>query len=123
MNQLRIVLKSFCICAVLHVAALGQQPAFPPKATLDDVRHAIAAGKHVHPRLLATGDELKGLAESASKDPLKKAIADTIIKQADISRNRRARQARARGQATAHHVASLRSACVDARHRLPSHRQ
>ncbi len=82
MSRLRVVLKSFCICAIVHAAALGQQPAFPPKATLDDVRQAITDGKHVHPRLLATREDLKGLAESTSKDPLKKAIAEAIVGQA-----------------------------------------
>ncbi len=79
---LKHVLKSVCICAVVHAAALGQQSVFPPKATFDDVRQAIAGGRHVHPRLLASGEELKGLAESAGRDPLKKAIADTIVRQA-----------------------------------------
>ena len=74
---------SICVCLVGETAALAEQAGFPPKVALDDVRHAIADGKHVHPRLLVTGEELKGLAESAKKGPIKQAIAETIIRQAD----------------------------------------
>jgi hypothetical protein len=60
----------------------GAEPTFPPKVSIDEIRHRIDAANHKHPRLLATPAELKGLAASASKDPLKKTVADTIIQQA-----------------------------------------
>lgn len=85
-------LKSHLLATLLLILATAPptraaDPAFPPKVSLEDIRHQIDSATHAHPRLLATADELRGLAASASKDPLKKAIADTVIQQASALDN------------------------------------
>jgi hypothetical protein len=87
MNQLFRIFGVMILCALAVPSIRGAEPEFPPKISLDEIRHRIDAANHTHPRLLATRDELKGLAASASKDPLKKAIADTIVQQASALEN------------------------------------
>ncbi len=87
MNYSRILVMSLCVGLFSCDDVLGKGVGFPPKATADDVRRAIADAKHVHPRLIATKEELKGLAEAASKDPLKKVIAETIVRRAAALEN------------------------------------
>ena len=64
----------------------ADQPTFdyPPTLTLDEVRQWIDKAPTDHPRLLANGDELAALRESVKTDPLRKALADAVVKEADL---------------------------------------
>jgi hypothetical protein len=83
MNKRYIFLAPVAVCILMLATARGQQPAFPPKVSLDEIRHRIASSKNTHPRLLATREQLAGLSGTLDKDPLRKQLADSIIQQAD----------------------------------------
>src|SRR3954463_3476760 len=78
-----IFLTPVAVCIVMLATARGQQPVFPPKLSLDEIRHRISESKNVHPRLLATHDQLASLRRTLDKDPLRKQLADSIIQQAN----------------------------------------
>jgi hypothetical protein len=77
-----IFLATVVVCIVVGGAARGEQPAFPPVVSLDEIRHHIDQSKHAHPRLLATREHLANLPQSVAKDPLRKELADAIVKEA-----------------------------------------
>jgi len=82
-----ICFAAIAVCLVLGASASGQQPTFPPSASLDEIRHRIGESKHAHPRLLATREQLTGLAQSLDKDPLRKELAGAIIQEATALRD------------------------------------
>ncbi len=83
MSKRYIFLAPVAVCVVLLATARGQQPIFPPKVSLDEIRHRISESKSVRPRLLATREQLASLSRTLDKDPLRKQLADSIIQQAD----------------------------------------
>jgi Heparinase II/III-like protein/Domain of unknown function (DUF4962) len=83
MNKRYIFLAPVAVCIVMLATAQGQQPAFPPKVSLDEIRHRISQNKSVHPRLLATREQLASLSRSLDKDPLRKQLANSIIQHAN----------------------------------------
>src|SRR3954471_24018903 len=83
MSKRYILLAPVAVCIVLLATARGQQPAFPPKVSTDEIRHRIAASKNIHPRLLAAREQLAGFRQTLDQDPLRKQLADSIIQQAD----------------------------------------
>lgn len=83
MKKLCFFLAPVAVCIVMLATARGQQPVFPPKVSLDEIRHRIAASKSTHPRLLATREQLASLSRTLDKDPLRKQLADSVIQQAD----------------------------------------
>ena len=83
MNKRYIFLAPLAVCTLMLDTARCQQPAFPPKVSLDEIRHRIAGSKNTHPRLLATHEQLAALSGTLDKDPLRKQLADSIIQQAD----------------------------------------
>ena len=56
---------------------------YPPTISLEEVRAKIDQADTGHPRLLATPAELAALRQSLGSDPLRRALADEIIRQAD----------------------------------------
>lgn len=90
MSTRRLVLQ-LLLFAVAWVIPAGrtraENPAYPPQASLDDIRQLVASQRVAHPRLLATHEQLAGLAQSASSDPLRRQLADFIRAQADLALN------------------------------------
>jgi hypothetical protein len=77
------------VIVVSHCArsAHAAEPTYPPTATLAEVRQRIAECSKDHPRLLASRNELAGLAKSLDRDPLRKQLADAIVSEADKLRD------------------------------------
>src|SRR6188472_863741 len=86
MSKRLIFFAPVVVSIIFLTTARGQQPVFPPKVSLDDIRHRISERKNVRPRLLATRQQLAGLSRTLDKDPLRKQLADSIIQQADALR-------------------------------------
>jgi hypothetical protein len=57
---------------------------YPPQSTLEEVRAIIDAAPTSHPRILATEADFDRLRTSLDADPLRKALAEAIIKEADL---------------------------------------
>ena len=55
--------------------------AYPPGASLDDVRQCIAKAPQAHPRLLVAPSDLEALRESLAADPFRRALADGVVKE------------------------------------------
>ena len=67
-------------------ALLAREAAgYPPTISLEEVRALIDAAPREHPRLLATGDVLRGLREHAQGDPTRRLLAEAVIAQAEAS--------------------------------------
>ncbi len=87
-------MNRICICGALLTAAVvlatGGASAdetdfsYPPSISLDDVREWIDKAPTEHPRLLATRAELAALRKSIDGDPVRKALADAVVKQANL---------------------------------------
>ena len=77
---------AFLAVAVIvgETAAEEQQTDFsyPPTISLEGVRQWIDKAPAEHPRLMATGVDLAALRKSIDDDPLRRALADTVVKQA-----------------------------------------
>ncbi|MHB8902016.1 MAG: heparinase II/III domain-containing protein [Thermoguttaceae bacterium] len=82
-----LVLTLLAAAARAAIAADGP-PKFdyPPTISLEEVRQWVDKVPAGHPRLLANRTELAGLAGSVEGDPLRKAVADAIVKQAVLLR-------------------------------------
>jgi len=71
------------------VPALARQvaepapPAYPPSATLEEVRALVERSPKTHPRLLLDAEGLVRLRESVEAEPLRKALAELVVAQAD----------------------------------------
>ncbi|HOY57528.1 MAG TPA: hypothetical protein PK640_05235, partial [Verrucomicrobiota bacterium] len=65
----------------IHVAG-GAAAAFPPQVGEADVQKAIAAAPKQHPRLLATGEQLRNLPQAAKAGPTAQAAAGHIVAEA-----------------------------------------
>ena len=85
MSGPRIFLSSFVICiTLLSSGGIAEDFAYPSTATVDDVRGWIDRCKVDHPRLLTSGKELAQLKQSLKTTPLGKAMAQAIVRQADL---------------------------------------
>ena len=80
MNKLHIFTLSLLALTARTIAA---DFAYPPDLSLDAVRKQIDAVKIGHPRLLVSADGLAELRQSLSKDPLRRSLAEGVVKQAD----------------------------------------
>ena len=58
--------------------------AYPPTISLGEVETWVEKAPTVHPRLLATRAELAAVRQSLDKDPTRRALADAVIRQADL---------------------------------------
>jgi len=56
---------------------------YPPTVSLDDVRERLARGRQAHPRLLADEAGFAALKGRLAADPLQRALAEALLKQAD----------------------------------------
>ena len=58
--------------------------ACPPTISLEQVRQCMDESARQHPRLLATGADLAALRETAGANPLRQAMSDAVVRQADL---------------------------------------
>jgi hypothetical protein len=56
---------------------------YPPDLSLDAIRKQIDAARVGHPRLLVSSDGFAELRQSLSRDPLRRGLADAVVRQAD----------------------------------------
>jgi hypothetical protein len=63
--------------------AASAAPAYPPTASLEEVRAALRAGRPEHPRLLADSATFAALKQRLAVDPLLRSLADALLRQAD----------------------------------------
>ncbi len=87
MNHIRTIGLFLAASIALAVAATAaDKPTFeyPPTISLEDVRQWIDKAPMDHPRLLANQSQLAALRESVESDPVRKALAESVIKQAGL---------------------------------------
>ena len=77
-------LTAAVVVATGRAAADENGFAYPPKISTDDVRKWVDKAPTEHPRLLATRAELEALRESVQRDPVRRALARAVVKQADL---------------------------------------
>ncbi|MDZ7615796.1 MAG: hypothetical protein U1E05_02260, partial [Patescibacteria group bacterium] len=63
---------------------VADEPAFsyPPKVTVEEIRERLDAIAPDHPRLFANAKELAELRSSLDADPLRRAAADGVLREA-----------------------------------------
>ena len=88
-RTLTLVLALVAPPVFVNKTIAADQPSFdyPPKISLEEVRQWIDKAPADHPRLLAKRAELEALRDSVKKDPLRKALADAVVKQATLLQN------------------------------------
>ena len=57
---------------------------YPAAVTLEQVHERLDQARSPHPRLLTSQAELEAIRRSLSNDPLRRQLADTLIRQADL---------------------------------------
>ena len=82
-NRLTGLVILTLLLLTLATTTVAAEFSYPPDLSLDAVRKHIDAVKIGHPRLLANADELAELRRSLSEDPLRKSLAEAVVKQAD----------------------------------------
>lgn len=60
----------------------AESPAFPPRVSLTEIQQRIRKAPQTHPRLLATREQLTNLPKTLDSDPLRRQLADAIIREA-----------------------------------------
>jgi Heparinase II/III-like protein/Domain of unknown function (DUF4962) len=80
LNALLILLT----LAVSPVTAAPPSFDYPPTISLQEVREWVDKSPTDHPRLLADKAKLESLRDSVQSDPLQKALAHAVVKQADL---------------------------------------
>ena len=86
----RLILGAAVFVAVDICPSSAQQATYPPTASLEEIQHRIrdiSASSSDHPRLLATQKDLDQLADSSEQDPLRRQVADLVVRQADMLRD------------------------------------
>ncbi len=68
---------------MVAVRSHAEDTPYPPNVPRDELERRIKKLPHTHPRLLATRDQLTNLPKSLDADPLRRALADAIIREAD----------------------------------------
>ncbi|HEX4412584.1 MAG TPA: heparinase II/III family protein, partial [Lacipirellulaceae bacterium] len=71
------------IATLLAISSRAEETTYPPKVPRVELERRIKEIPHTHPRLLVTSDQLTNLAKSLNTDPLRRALADAIIRDAD----------------------------------------
>jgi hypothetical protein len=80
-----LALSGFLLLATLYsLAAPAPDYGYPPTITLDEVRELVDQARAPHPRLLTSPAELEAIRRSLDEDPLRRQLADTMIRQADL---------------------------------------
>ena len=82
-NRLTGLVILTLLLLTLATTSIAADFSYPPDLSLDTVRKHIDAVKIGHPRLLANADELAKLRRSLSDDPLRRSLAEGVVKQAD----------------------------------------
>lgn len=67
----------------LTTTTIAADFSYPPDLSLDAVRKHIDAVRIGHPRLLVSAEGLAELRQTLSKDPLRRSLAEGVVKQAD----------------------------------------
>lgn len=80
MTKLSILLGSLL---AMTTAAVAVDYSYPPDLSLDAVRKHIEAVTKSHPRLLVDDKGLADLRRSVNKDPLRRSLAEAVIRQAE----------------------------------------
>ncbi len=79
-----LVVAAWLSVTMLPCAADETDFAYPPTISLDAVRQWVDKAPTTHPRLLATKADLAALRDSLDDDPVRRALADAVVKQADL---------------------------------------
>src|SRR6476646_4107480 len=74
---------AYSINALAAITSRAEETAYPPKIAREEIQRRIKEIPHAHPRLLATREQLTNLSKSLDADPLRRALADAIIHEAD----------------------------------------
>jgi len=61
----------------------GATFSYPPDLSLDAIRKQIDDAQIRHPRLLTSNDGFAELRQSLNRDPLRRGLADAVVRQAD----------------------------------------
>lgn len=85
-RSLRIAMVLFALVAISATAIAADPPTveYPPTISLEEVRQWIDKAPTDHPRLFATKAQLEAMRGSVQDNPLRKALADAVIKQASL---------------------------------------
>ena len=82
------LLAGFCLGLISTPAATTPtfQSGFPypPALSLNEVRERIDQSSTEHPRLLVNKEDLRLIRKSLARDPLSQAIADAVVREADV---------------------------------------
>jgi Heparinase II/III-like protein/Domain of unknown function (DUF4962) len=76
---LMILMIASLVAAIRARAAVGEQSAYPPHTSLEEIQRRIQTSPPDHPRLFATREQLTGLPKTLDRDPLRRQLADAII--------------------------------------------
>lgn len=87
MHRIRIGARLVAAITVSGILASEARCAYPPNASLEEVQACIAKASKEHPRLLATRSDLDALRKSLDTDPLRKAGAHAVVRQAELMRD------------------------------------
>ncbi len=66
------------------IAVEETNSSYPPTISLEQVRQRVDAAPTAHPRLLATAADFATLREALTGDPLREALAKSIVRQAEL---------------------------------------
>ena len=70
---------------ITSLAAPARDFGYPPTITLEEVRERLDRSlASPHPRLLTSQSELAGIRQSLNEDPLRRQLADMVMRQADL---------------------------------------
>ena len=76
------------LSSVLPMAAAAEvEFSYPPKITVEEVRARLDKVAPTHPRLLVTADRLAELRRSLDANPLRRALAETVLAEAKLLLN------------------------------------
>ncbi|MCC7475437.1 MAG: heparinase II/III family protein [Pirellulales bacterium] len=82
-TRLSLIVFGWSATSICASCAFAVPASFPPQATLAEVEQRVRACSPEHPRLLASREQLTGLAGSLEKDPLRRELATALIEEAD----------------------------------------
>lgn len=77
----RAIVVAATTLAAVH-SANAQQGKYPRSATLEEIRQRVDELPQRHPRLFTTQNELADLAVSLDRDPLRRQLADWVVREA-----------------------------------------
>ncbi len=88
MNALSTYVRGVALTVVVAAANCdAAEFGYPPTIAIGDVRAWIDKAPTEHPRLLTTRAELEKLRKSLAADPVRQALADSVVKQAGLLRD------------------------------------